>query len=436
MMAVEGPFLAAVIARLTDPTFNLAAHGVAVAFAILIEAPVIMIMSASTALVEDAHSFRKLRNFTHGLNAIVTAVMVIVLIPPVFELVVHQLIGLPDEVARLTHVALLILLPWPGVIGYRRFYQGLLIRSGRTRLVAYGTIIRLATMGAMGFGLYLVGSVPGAYVGAAALSAGVCIEALASRVMAHRTVRRLLDGPEHMAPDAHPLSLRGITTFYYPLALTSLLGLAVQPMLTFFMGRAVLPVVSLAVYPVVHALSFIFRAAGLSYQETSIALLGKRHEHAPELWRFALVLGLSASAGLAAIALTPLADLWYQTVSGLEPNLAGYALVPTMVLIPLPAMSVFLSFQRSLLVKAHYTSPITTATILEVLGIATGFMVFGVWLDIVGVTAAFSAFVLGRVLSNVYLLPPCLKVWRDRARPETRTSEHGVEDETAATQDA
>ena len=51
MMGVEGPYLAAVIARLPDPKFNLAAHGVAYAFALLVEAPVIMLMSATTALV-------------------------------------------------------------------------------------------------------------------------------------------------------------------------------------------------------------------------------------------------------------------------------------------------------------------------------------------------------------------------------------------------
>ena len=38
MMAVEGPFLAAVIARLGDPKFNLAAHGVAFAFALVVAA--------------------------------------------------------------------------------------------------------------------------------------------------------------------------------------------------------------------------------------------------------------------------------------------------------------------------------------------------------------------------------------------------------------
>ena len=53
MMATEGPFLVAIIARLPDPTFNLAAYGVAFALAILIEAPVIMLMSAATSLVRD-----------------------------------------------------------------------------------------------------------------------------------------------------------------------------------------------------------------------------------------------------------------------------------------------------------------------------------------------------------------------------------------------
>lgn len=85
MMAVEGPFLAAVIARLTDPKFNLAAYGVAFAFALLVEAPVIMIMSASTALAENETSFRRLRTFTYALNAAVTAAMLIMLIPPLFE---------------------------------------------------------------------------------------------------------------------------------------------------------------------------------------------------------------------------------------------------------------------------------------------------------------------------------------------------------------
>ncbi len=414
MMAVEGPFLAAVIARLADPKFNLAAYGVAFAFALLVEAPVIMIMSASAALAEDENSFRRLRTFTYALNAAVTAAMLIMLIPPVFEFLMLDLIALPEEVARLTYVALWIFLPWPGAIGYRRFYQGLLIRDGRTRLVAYGTVLRLTTMATTALVLYFAFSLSGAYVGAAALAVGVSAEALASRWMARDSVRRLLGEHVSQCEGCENLTYRRIWQFYYPLALTSIIGLAVQPMLTFFMGRAPAPVESLAVLPVVVALSFIFRAMGLSYQEVAIVLMGKRFEHARELGRFAVTLGIVSTCGLALVALTPLAGFWFETVSGLSPDLAQYAIPPTIILIPIPFMSVILSYQRGILVVARRTRPITWATAIEVAGIALIFQLLGWEMGVVGVTAASIAFVAGRSAGNLYLWAPCVRTVRQQ----------------------
>ena len=149
MMAAEGPYLAAIIARLEQPTENLAAFGVAFALAIIIEAPVIMLMAASTALVTDAASYAALRRFTYTLAAALTLVQVVAVLPPVFDWLALSLIGLPPDVARLTHHGLAIMLPWPIAIGYRRFRQGLLIRRRLTRLVTYGTAVRLAAMSAV-----------------------------------------------------------------------------------------------------------------------------------------------------------------------------------------------------------------------------------------------------------------------------------------------
>ncbi len=413
MMAVEGPFLAAVIARLVDAKFNLAAYGVAYSFALLVEAPVIMLMSASTALVDGPTSFRRLRAFSYVLSLGTTAAMLGVLAPPVFRFVMLDLISLPPEVARLAYVSLWLLLPWPGAIGYRRFFQGLLIRDGRTRLVAVGTVLRLSAMTGTAITLYLLAALPGACVAAAALSAGVSAEALASRWMARHSIRRLLAMDADGASEAQPPTYRAILLFYYPLALTSLIGLAVQPMLTFFMGRAPAPVESLAVFPVVTALSFLFRAMGLSFQEVAIALMGKRFEHFGSLSRFALVLGITSSAGLALVALTPLAGFWFGTVSGLTPELVRLAITPTMILVPIPFLSVVLSFQRSVLVLAQETRPITWATGLEVVGIALLFPVLGWQLGMVGVSAAAVAFLVGRIAGNVYLLKPCAVAMRD-----------------------
>ena len=102
MMSVEGPFLAAIIARLQLPTENLAAYGVAFAFALIIEAPVIMLLSAATALVKGRDSYLALRRFTYTLNAVLTALMVVTLLPPVFRLLTETLLNLPEQVAALT----------------------------------------------------------------------------------------------------------------------------------------------------------------------------------------------------------------------------------------------------------------------------------------------------------------------------------------------
>jgi Na+-driven multidrug efflux pump len=410
MMGVEGPYLAAIIARLPDPKFNLAAHGVAYAFALLVEAPVIMLMSATTALVSDAASFRKLRNFMRALGLGTTSLLLLVLIPPVHRWLMVDLVALPREVSDLTYGALWLFLPWPASIGYRRFLQGVLIRSGRTRLVAYGTIIRVAAMSAAALVGFLVLDIPGAWVGALALSCGVTAEAAAARWMADSTVRDLLEAEADAQVSPDGLSYREIAAFYYPLALTSLIGLTVQPMLTFFMGRSAAPVESLAVFPVVQSLSFIFRSVGLAFQDTAIALMGDRHDHLPELERFATGLGLTASAGLFLVAYTPLADFWFETLSGLSPDLAAFALTPSRVIFALPALTVLLAVQRAILVTARRTRPITVATAIEVVSIGLSFAALGWGLDVVGVTAAFIAFVVGRVGANGFLSIRCRQV--------------------------
>jgi len=409
MMASEGPFLTAIIARLGDPTYNLAAFGVAFALGILVEAPVIMLMSASTALARTWESFLRLRRFAWSLNLFSTGLLVVLLTPPVFDFTMGTLLGLPPEVSELVAGALLLLLPWPAAIGYRRFLQGVLIRSGRTRLVAYGTILRVVTMAIVAFGLFLLGDLPGAWVGAAALSTGVMVEALAARVMVAPTLREMEAGALNDDPARTP-SYGQIARFYYPLALTSVIGLTVQPMLTFFMGRAPQPLESLAVFPVVNALSFLFRSVGLSFQEAAIALIGDDFEHVEEVGRFALHLALASSAALGLVAFTPLSGIWYEAVSGLPPELAAIAIIPTMLLVPMPGISVWLSWQRGLLVNGGRTGPITWATVIEVTVIALLFVVSAFGFGWIGVTAAFFGFVGARTVSNLYLVPKSRRV--------------------------
>ncbi len=405
MMSIEGPYIAALIARMPEPKFNLAAYGVAFSFALIIEAPIIMIMSASTALVKNLQSFNKLRNFTYASNLIITLLMIVLIVPDVFYFITEDLIGLPPEVSTLTHLATIILLPWPGAIGYRRFYQGLLIRNNLTRRVAYGTIIRLVSMSLTAILFFYFTGVDGVVVGAAALSVAVTLEALASRLMANEIIRQLKENSTTIT-NAKPITYNEIFKFYYPLALTSLIGLGVQPFVTFFVGQSKMAIESLAVLPVITSFVFIFRGMGLSFQEVVIALIGEQKEGYIPLKKFGATLGAALTTVLILFAFTPLSGFWFKTVSGLSDFLADFATVPLMIMAIFPALTVLISTQRGLLVSSKYTKPVTFATSIEFITIVV-VLLFSIHVfDIIGVIAATAAFVTGRIIANIYLISP------------------------------
>ncbi len=410
MMSIEGPFISAIIARMAEPKYNLAAYGVAFSFALIIEAPVIMLMSASTALVKNKITFKKLKNFTYFLNIATTLLMLIIIIPPVFYFIAQDLIGLPDKVAYLTHLACIILLPWPGTIGYRRFYQGILIKNNLTKRVAYGTVIRLLSMAITAIVFYLFFDVHGVVVGAAALSIGVTMEALASKIMVVDTLKKIYD--DDTSKEA--ITYKEIYDFYLPLALTSILTLGVHPMVTFFIGQSRMALESLAILPVLNSLVFIFRAIGLSFQEVPIAILGENFEGYKELKKFGVVMGIAVVLVLGVISLTPLSTIWYHNVSGLSIELTNFAFIPTIIMTLMPGLTFLISFQRAILVAARETKPITTATAMEVIGIIGCLFILINLFDFVGVTAATVAYIIGRLMANVYLVPPYAKIVRNK----------------------
>ncbi len=407
MMAVEGPYVAAIIARLADPTRNLAAYGVAFSFAFMAEAPIIMMMTAANALVADRQSLLALRRFAFALNVGLTVAVGIGLLPPVFRFVTDRVIGLPPDVSHLTHVTASFLLFWPAAIGYRRFYQGILVRHHLPRRVAYGTVVRLVTMSVTAAALALTTDLPGAYVGSLSLAGGVLAEAAASRWMARGVVARLMAGPKAPAATV-PLTLRETARFYVPLALTSLVAIVVNPLVTFVLGRSRAPIESLAVMPVVTGLVFMFRSGAIAYQEVAVALTGGEPTRGRTIARVAGGLAAVSALALGTVLFTPLGHAWFVRVAGLPPGLAAFALWPARVLALVPALDYLLSVQRARLVLARRTRVITAATAVEAAVIALVLVVGIGSLDLVGAVAAAGAVLLGRLCGNLFLATPRL----------------------------
>ncbi|MDZ7763120.1 MAG: oligosaccharide flippase family protein [Melioribacteraceae bacterium] len=165
---------------------------------------------------------------------------------------------------------------------------------------------------------------------------------------------------------------------------------------------------SLAVLPVINGFVFIFRGTGLSFQEVGIALLDKPNKsHNYKILRnFALGGGLMVVVLLAIVAFTPLANLWFEDVAGLSKSLASFSEPPLMIMALMPGLTFLISFQRSILVNAKRTKPITIATSIEVTSIVVILLVAINWLNMIGVIAAVISYVLGRLAANIYLARP------------------------------
>lgn len=174
-----------------------------------------------------------------------------------------------------------------------------------------------------------------------------------------------------------------------------------------------MPVESLAVLPVVSSLVFVFRSLGLSYQEVNIALIGRQRQNYRLLRNYAVYLGIVVTVLVSLLAFTPLADLWFIDVSGLSKELADLSYLPLQIMILLPALTVLLNFQRSLLVVHGTTGPISKATAVELVTIIVVLLVCVVFIGMAGVVAASIAYVIGKCASTLYLVPRQTKVIRE-----------------------
>ena len=356
LMGAELPVISAVMARLANPEINLAAYGgVVFPLALIIEAPIIMLLAASTALSKDFDSYLLVRRFMLVTGAILTALHLLVALTPLYYLVVQGILGVPDEIVEPARMGFIILTPWTWTIAYRRFNQGVLIRFGHSETVGIGTLIRLSADALVLTIGYAMGDVPGIVVGASAVSAGVISEAIYSGIVVRPVVRKQL---RPSPPLPQPLTWRAFYDFYIPLAMTSLIFLLAQPIGSAAISRMPNALASLAVWPVVSGLIFMFRSPGVAYNEVVVALMDQPRSYT-NLRRFTSWLALLTFLALLLVTATPISTWWFVSFSALPPELAELARTSLWLALPLPVMSVLQSWYQGSLLHGRRTRGVT-----------------------------------------------------------------------------
>lgn len=407
LMGVELPALSAVVARLPNPAINLAAYGgIVFPLALIIESPVIMLLAASTALSKDLASYQLIRRFMLVTAAALTGLHILIAFTPLYYFVAERLLGAPQVIVEPGRIGLMIMTPWTASIAYRRFNQGVLIRYNHSKKVGIGTVVRLSADLIVLLIGYSMGTIEGIIVATCAVSAGVISEAIYSGIVVRPVVKNQV---ENMTPIQPPLSMNTFLKFYYPLVLTSLLTLLLQPIGSASLSRMPLALASLAVWPVLSGLTFMFRSIGVAYNEVVVALV-EQPLSTQQLRRFTLYLTIAMTIIVSLVALTPLSLLWFQIISGLEPDLAEMAVIGLVIGIPTVGLSVLQSWYQGLLLHGGRTRAITEAVVLFLVACSI-FLWIGVSRgQFTGLFWAMASFALAMLLQTIWL-------WH-RSRPE------------------
>ncbi len=415
LMGVELPVLTAVVERLPDPEVQLAAYGsVVFPLSLIVEAPIIMMLAAATALVRDRASYARLHRFMVLASVALTAVHVAIAFTPLFDVVVGWILDAPEELleggrpgpAELTEparVGLRIMTPWTAAIAYRRMQQGVLIRAGSSRVIGVGTLVRLGSAVATMLGMATLTDARGVVVGASGIAVGVTAEALFAGLLVRPVVREL-PGRDAAVPD---LDWPRLLRFYAPLALTPLLTLVMPLIGSTAMSRMASPVISLAAWPAVHGLVFLFRGVGMAYNEVVVALFDEP-DSVPALRSFALLVAGATVALLALLTATPLATLWFEGAMHLPADLVGPTRVGALLCLLMPAYQVAQSWFQGVLVASGRTRAVPEAVGLYavVAGLALGLGV--AYLDWIGLYVAILSFTAGGLSQTAWLW------WRSR----------------------
>lgn len=399
LMGMELPILSAFVARLAHPEINLAAYGgIVFPIALIIEAPVIMLLAASTALSKDWASYQKMHTYMLVAGASLTALHLIVALTPAYYFVAEGILGAPAEIIEPARLGLLIMTPWTWTIAYRRLNQGVMIRFGHSDIIGVGTGVRLSLdilVLVIGFILKL----PGIVVATAAVAAGVTSEAI---YIGFR-VQPLLRSELKLAPVVQPaLSYRAFSAFYLPLVMTSLLTLLIQPMGSAALGRMPLALESLAVWPVVSGFIFMLRSMGVAFNEVVVALVDEPLS-ANSLRRFTTILSITTSAFILIIAATPLSRIWLQDISALSPVLTSLARNGLWIGLLLPGLNTLQSWYQGVLLNSGKTRGISEA-VAVFLFVTASVLIFGViWGKMTGLYIGLLAFSAGMIVQTIWL---------------------------------
>jgi hypothetical protein len=394
------PIMNTTLAHLPDARLNLAAVGIAKSQAIFFESPIIMLLHASNALAISKKSREALWKFMVISIIALSGLLFILTIPPVFELIGFNFLGISKSLLEKSRVILLILVLWPAAIGWRRYYQGILIRHEHNKIVGMASIGRLVfTIAALILGYWM--KLSGHILAGLTLVGGVIFEALVVTMAAKRLNLffhyKLLGSAAENSKEEDigrndrsevsqlPKNLREVWRFYWPLANSMLVVWGGRALLVGILARAVDSSIALAAWPV--GWSLIILVANATRMVQQIIIRNKDQISKSFLLGFTLSVGLTFSLILFALGFSDYGIAIVDTFVGDDPIMKKNVLSAITMTGVLPILVALQNACQGFLISEGRTSRINIATWIGTI-VLLSVTVFGVGQGWTGVKSA------------------------------------------------
>jgi Na+-driven multidrug efflux pump len=405
-MALGDPLTTTTLAHLPDPRTNIAAVGVAKAIAIFCESPIIMLLHASNALAPTRSSRQALWKFALIASGAMSLLLALITIPAIFAIVGEGWLGVTPSLSSTVRSVLIIVILWPLAIGWRRYFQGLLINSGQSYAVAQAGVVRLLAVGIILAGGFIF-KANGAVVAGLSLVWGVIAEAVAVTYLAKKLGATTL--PEVISVPELPQDLAGVWKFYAPLGGTMMLVWGARAALVGIVARANDGEIALAAWPAAWGLVLVIANSTRMVQQIII----RNRQLIPDklLITFAITVGVVCSLILLLVSGTPSSTEaigWFigddqELIERVRPVLLICAVIPLLV-------SIQNAMQGFLVSEGRTWGVNQAAWVGAIVMLATAYL--GVKLGQNGAVAAAIGMSLGGIMEIGYLFYS----WRSTAK--------------------
>ena len=400
-LALEAPLVNLILLHYNINSGFIINFNIAYAFLFLVEAPIIMLNMLSISLIDNYSNYIKILKAACLIIVVSIIFFLGFLYSSLFSYIFshHHANGIAIDYVHIRKLCLLILVI-AIVIGYKRIFQGILFVNSSYHNILYTSIFRIfMTITFLILGLsFLSNQIDPDFASIYILGCVILMEAGLSHFFSRAHIKNL-----SRLPVLASLTYKKIISFFYPLALTSIISLATFPILTFLMILFSNNATELIGFQLAFSIIAPFRSVAMSLQEVMVPFLKTATHPLRIIKKYFIYIASIVAIILLFVLVIPTTSYYFFQLADIPKNSFSYINELFSILFLYPLTTFVVIWQRSIHINNHNTQIFTVAAIAElslVIISALG-LYFFLYLDM-GVCGS-SALVLGRFTSILLL---------------------------------